>query len=430
MNGRFTRLDRGAIKRLERGQSLSEHGITAQCMANRDVRYSVNVMIDGRRIHKAIGFASAGVTLTQCEEFLERAKSDARAGRLDLPKGRKLALTLAAAAPQYLTRLADAGGKNLVIKARHLRNEHAPIGCQRQAKGPLIEFFGGMRLDQIESFVIGRYRKQRHDAGAAKATINRELATLSHLLGQAVEWRWLNRRPTGIVKSSEEGAGRIIALDDAECARLLASALADAEPLTWLFCVYGLNTAMRHQEILRSRFEEIDFARHRQFVPAAKGGRRTQPLTAELVAILERERAMREDHQGWIFPSRHRDSKYGHWSTMRERFAAAVGRAGLTAEVTPHNLRHTAITNLVKAGVDLPTIQKISGHKTLAMVLRYTHVHDNHIDAGIAVLGRSIRGNPEPHIPEMLLEVTKPHRQAGSFNQLFERRRDRDVTSV
>ncbi len=34
-------------------------------------------------------------------------------------------------------------------------------------------------------------------------------------------------------------------------------------------------------------------------------------------------------------------------------------------------MRHTAITRLVKAGVDLPTIQRISGHKTLAMVLRY-----------------------------------------------------------
>jgi site-specific recombinase XerD len=32
-------------------------------------------------------------------------------------------------------------------------------------------------------------------------------------------------------------------------------------------------------------------------------------------------------------------------------------------------MRHTAITNLVKAGVDLPTIQKISGHKRLAMVI-------------------------------------------------------------
>ena len=61
-------------------------------------------------------------------------------------------------------------------------------------------------------------------------------------------------------------------------------------------------------------------------------------------------------------------------------------------------MRHTAITNLVKAGVDLPTIQKISGHKTLAMVLRYTHVHGRHIDEAIKAIGRTVPEHPRnPH---------------------------------
>jgi hypothetical protein len=184
MSRRFTRLDRAAIKRLEPGDNLTEQGITAQCMPNRDIRYSVNVMVDGRRIHKAIGFARDGVTLTQCQQFIERAKSDARAGRLDLPKSRKLALALAAAAPRYLAKLAESGGKNLKIKDRHLKRG-----------GYLDDFFGNTRLDQISTFAIDRYKKQRLDRGAAKATVNRELATLSHLLGMAVEWRWINSRP-------------------------------------------------------------------------------------------------------------------------------------------------------------------------------------------------------------------------------------------
>jgi hypothetical protein len=64
-------------------------------------------------------------------------------------------------------------------------------------------------------------------------------------------------------------------------------------------------------------------------------------------------------------------------------------------------MRHTAITRLVKAGVDLPTIQKISGHKTLAMVLRYVHVHGEHIDAAIGALNDSFSDaiTPELHTP-------------------------------
>jgi integrase len=53
-------------------------------------------------------------------------------------------------------------------------------------------------------------------------------------------------------------------------------------------------------------------------------------------------------------------------------------------------MRHTAITKLVKSGADLPTIQKISGHRTLAMVLRYTHVHGQPIDRAIAAIGRTV----------------------------------------
>jgi len=75
---------------------------------------------------------------------------------------------------------------------------------------------------------------------------------------------------------------------------------------------------------------------------------------------------------------------------MEKPFRNAVTRAGLDPKiVTPHVLRHTAITKLVQAGVDLPTIQHISGHKTMAMVLRYTHVHGSHIDKAIAALGRT-----------------------------------------
>jgi integrase len=80
---------------------------------------------------------------------------------------------------------------------------------------------------------------------------------------------------------------------------------------------------------------------------------------------------------------------------MDRSFRDAVIAAELDPKtVTPHVMRHTAITALVQAGIDLPTIQRISGHKTLAMVLRYTHVHGQHIDRAIRAIGR-----PLPELP-------------------------------
>lgn len=58
--------------------------------------------------------------------------------------------------------------------------------------------------------------------------------------------------------------------------------------------------------------------------------------------------------------------------------------AGLDPDlIVRHTLRHTAITHLVQAGVDLPTVKRISGHKTLAMVERYAHQNGAHLSAAM-----------------------------------------------
>jgi integrase len=95
-------------------------------------------------------------------------------------------------------------------------------------------------------------------------------------------------------------------------------------------------------------------------------------------------------------PPRPKASSTGYRDRMAKPFRRAVIAAGLDPKLaTPHVMRHTAITNLVQAGVDLPTIQKISGHKTLAMVLRYAHVHGTHLDQAIRAIGRAL---PEPSV--------------------------------
>ena len=189
-----------------------------------------------------------------------------------------------------------------------------------------------------------------------------------------------------------ENQGRIIALTDEQADALLKAALEDEDPDCWLFVAFGLNTAMRHSEILRARFDHLDFDKLRLFVPEAKSGMREQPITPELAEMLAKEKEGRPDPEGWIFPSpRPNASKTGHRHRMDKPFRRAVIEAGLDPKsVTPHVMRHTAITNLVQAGVDLPTIQRISGHKSLAMVLRYTHVHGRHIDQAMQLIGRGV----------------------------------------
>ncbi len=72
---------------------------------------------------------------------------------------------------------------------------------------------------------------------------------------------------------------------------------------------------------------------------------------------------------------------------MKTAFKRSVVRAGLNpSEVVPHTMRHTAITNLVATGADVRTVQEFSGHKSLAMVMRYTHAQDRRVDQAIEAM--------------------------------------------
>jgi integrase len=381
MGKSFQKLSRRRTRGLPPGRKITEQGITFERLANGDGTFSVNVMVDGWRIHRIIGRESDGVTRTQCEEFIEKVRSEAREGRLSLPRGRKTHFSFAEATEKYIGRLEETNGKNLVAKRRQLRLYLTP-------------FFENQRLDSISTFTVDRYKRRRLDKGASNGTINLELATLSHLFNCAIEWKWLKSRPCKISLLAK-AEGRIVALTDEQANALLQAAVANDDPHCWLFVAFGLNTAMRHREILRARFDWLDLEKRRLFIPRAKGGRREQPITPQLAELLRREKETRADRQGWIFPSpRPTTSLTGHRDRMAKPFRNAVLRAGLDPKiVTPHVMRHTAITKLVQAGVDLPTIQSISGHKTLAMVLRYTHVHGTHIDKAIAAIGRAL---PEP----------------------------------
>lgn len=373
MGLKFSHLTRPAIRTLAIGDRIHEHGIIAERLKNGDMRYTINVMVDGQRVHRVIGRESEGVTREQAERAIEGFRTKAREGRLDLPKGRKIHRTFAEAATEYLKRMEETGGKDLKNKRRHLDDNLTP-------------YFGKHRADKIATFNVAHYVRQRLTTGVKQATVNRELATLSHLMNRMVEWKWIKVEDRPKIEKGEEPRKAIVVMTEEDATALMSAAIADQDGRLFLFVAFGLNAAMRHSEIVRVRYDQIDFQNRRIFIPQAKAGEREQPITPALANMLEKQRKMESDPNGWVFPAV-RKGKSPHRPDMERPFARAVVRAKLNPDkVTPHVMRHTAITRLVKAGVDLPTIQRISGHKTLAMVLRYTHIHGLHIDTAIAAL--------------------------------------------
>lgn len=378
----FTKLTRPAMRKMTPGETLHEHGISFERGPSGDGVFTVNVMVNGRRIHRVVGRESDGVTRTQAEAFIEQLRTDARHERLALPKRRKFGLTFREAAAGYLERLAAEGGKDLKMKRQRLSLH-------------LVPFFDAVALDKITTSEIERYKQQRrHEqpllrprgkkierSGAPRAvspaTVNRELAVLSHLFTKAVEWEWLDRAPP--IRRFREGQSRIEYLTVEQARRLLECAKIDDNPHVYPFVLIGLETGMRRAEILTMRREHVDLARRVIFVPQAKAGAREQPITAHLAEFLSHHLAGLPADTLWVFPSPTAQS--GHATDIGKGFRRAVAAAGLDPKkVVRHTLRHTAITHLVQAGVDLPTVKRISGHRTLAMVERYAHQNGSHIE--------------------------------------------------
>ena len=399
---KFQQLTRTAIKDLATGKRINEHGITAERTKTGDIRYSVNVMVDGQRIHRVIGKESEGVTREQAERAIETFKTKAREERLDLPSARKRHKLFKEAATEYLDRLTQTlvpgqkGFADLPNKRRNVEKYLSP-------------YFGNHQLHKISSFTIKHYVRQRFDEGAKLASINRELATLSHLFTMAVSWKWMKADNRPVIEKDAEAQKQIDILDDKQQQNLMRAAIADQDAQTWLFVAIGINTAMRHSEILRIRWEQINFGTMKIHLPTAKAGQREQPMTKALAEMLVTERKQRDDQKGWIFPATRSHSKTPHRQSMEDQFARAVVRGGMDpAKVTPHTMRHTAITRLVQSGVDLPTIQRISGHKTLTALMRYVHLTGVHIDEAIAKIDSPL---PDGITPELHM-ASKQHLDA------------------
>ncbi|MDH4246280.1 MAG: site-specific integrase [Deltaproteobacteria bacterium] len=370
---KFKKLTRTGIRKLEMGERILEHGIIFERLPSGDGRYSVNIMVDGERIHRVIGKESDNVTRKSVEDYISKAKTDAREERLHLPKGRKVVLGFRQAAENYLGRLSMEGGKDLNFKKMRLEKH-------------LVPFFKDTPLSKISTFDVERFKKNRLSEGARNGTINRELACLSHLLNKSEEWGWMAHRPAKINRLKED-RGKINYLTKTQIGSLIDASKQDQSSAVYPFIVIGLGTAMRKSEILAIKLENINLEQRCIYIPQAKAGARVQPITGELVKLLRGYLDSAIKDQVWLFPSQRLEQGHTRW--IEKPFRRVVKASGLDPKViTPHTLRHTAITHLVQAGVDLPTVQRISGHKTLQMVVRYSHQNGEHIQEAMDKLER------------------------------------------
>jgi site-specific recombinase XerD len=115
------------------------------------------------------------------------------------------------------------------------------------------------------------------------------------------------------------------------------------------------------------------------FLPKTKSGKpRHIPLNAVAVAAFESLKVKGQTKTSPVFPNSDGEAMSG----PRGWFEEAVTRAKLT-DYTWHCNRHTFISRLVMAGVDIRTVAELAGHATIQMTMRYAHLAPSHTASAV-----------------------------------------------
>lgn len=271
--------------------------------------------------------------------------------------------------------------------ARRFREEFAPThyrgsGWKHKLK-PLEAEFGRYSLAAITPAAIATYRDKRLKAPDPRfkdpetaprvsgPTVKTEIDLLSKMLGVAEKEFGIalpHGNPTLRVRKPKDGKARDVRVPPGSEReqRLIAACEADANP--WLAPAYRLavETAMRQGELLSLRWEDVHLARRVAVLRATKNGEaRGVPLSSAAVAVLK---ALPRHVSGRVLGG------MGHATTLQHAFARACKVAGID-DLTWHGLRHEALSRLGERG-DLSVLElaAVSGHKTLQMLKRYTHL--------------------------------------------------------
>ena len=258
------------------------------------------------------------------------------------------------------------------------KRPHSRQSDARKAK-TLREHLGPYSLAAVTPTMVADFRDQRLATGLANNSVRLELALLSHLYTIAIrEWGLgLGMNPVANIRKPSPGTGRTRRLAPGEEQRLLAELERHSNPmLAWIERI-ALHTAMRQGEILSLERRQVDLARRVVRLQRSKNGdSRTVPLSQVAVTVfreaMEHASSLGVQSPLLFYGEPGKDGRRRPY-IVQKVWANAVKRAGLD-DFRFHDLRHEAISRLVEAGLADQQVAAISGHRSMQMLKRYTHL--------------------------------------------------------
>jgi integrase len=257
------------------------------------------------------------------------------------------------------TTLGEALNRYLEVYVPRLAQERRERARVRflQRRALASRFLASIRGRDVADFI-----QERTAEGVGANTIRLDLATISRVFAiAATDWGMESlSNPVRKVNKPKAPSGRTRRLEGDEESRLL-----DTCTLPFKRVVrFALETAMRREEISSLIWANVDLKNRSVFLPKTKNGEaRTVPLSPTAISILIE---IDGEHAGSVF------------GMSYDAIGQAMQKARKAADIenlTFHDLRHEATSRLFEnTDLDVMEIKFITGHRSMQMLARYSHL--------------------------------------------------------
>jgi integrase len=322
---------------------------------------------NGRQRQYKIGGAH-DIRFDQAKKAAKRLRADAVLGGdpLAAKQEKKAAITYAALAEQHVAHAKT-----------YQRSWWSVEGILRTH---IVPRWGRHRLDEITSQDIAKWLAEKAQEGLKPATIEKIRVVMGKSFALAAEWELpgSDKNPVRRVKRPKFDNKRERYLTAEEALRLRAAVEKSTNRQLKHIVGLLLLTGARVSELLHARWQHIDVARKAWLIPISKTGKaRRVPLSPPAIEVIRQ--LPRFEKCDYLVPNPATLKPFvsikGVWQTARKR----AGLEGLRI----HDLRHSAASFMINAGVDLYAVGKVLGHADHKSTMRYSHLADETLLAAV-----------------------------------------------
>jgi len=223
----------------------------------------------------------------------------------------------------------------------------------------IVERINDPKATDFDAAQFTRYRAQRLTEGIRESTTNREHAYLRSLFNELSRLGlWNRKNPLATIRQFKEHQQELTYLQNDQIKHLLEALEGDAKTVSKI-C---LATGARWSEAEKLRAEQVE-ENLITFINTKSGQNRAVPIQTELA------KEVQKTTKGRLFRPCYEDFR---------RAVKKINLALPNGQLT-HVLRHTFASHFIMKGGNILVLQRILGHQSLTMTMRYAHLSPEHL---------------------------------------------------